>query len=1428
MKRIIISYIVCLLMLPTIQAQVSKTIDLSEAGTLSSKIKLDEIKTDVDLTITGKLDARDFRYIRDTLSPIFLPNRRTLNLDISKVSIDAYTGKAGTYIAKGNIDLAKNDTTLISYPKNAIPDYAYTVKEYYFSPLKKITLPKGITSIGNMAFKNNRLTNIVIPDSVTLIGNSAFEGCTVLKDVTIPSSVTLMGNGVFKNCVNLVSATIASSTTGFNTFDGCGALVIVDFQSTVTKIENAAFQNCRSITKLNLPANLTLIGKNAFYGCQSLTLLEFPSLVTTIDSAAFRYCSSLFSIRIPSSVTKISANAFANTNLQLIYNYSINPVKLDNNNTFSNNYSSAYLHVPSGSKGLYEKDTNWGMYKNIIDDVESTFSENGISYNILGKDSAYVVLGNYSGIVSIPSVVSHGGVNYTVVDIERYAFAYSGVTSVEVPATITKIEDGTFFNSKLLKNISLPSTITSIGEKVFVNCYVLESISLPLTLKSIGSYAFSGCFSIQEIIIPSGILAIEESSFAYCSNLKTVSLPSSLTTIGNNSFSNCVNIDSISLPSSLKTIGSYAFTDCYNIPEIIIPSGILVIENGSFSNCKRLKSVSLPSSLTTIGNNSFYYCDSLKSVSFPDSLKTIGNFAFTQCSSIKEVLIPSRVRSIGEEAFGGCISVTKVSIPASVTNIEKNAFFLCNGLFSLDSKNDFFVMKNGILCKKSNNTIIKCPTPLMNITISADMIIDNNEFNPFADCKGNFTVDSKNQHLSVKDGVLYNSTGTQLIKYPFSVYSIFTIPEKVNSITNCAFYGCSTLTKITIPLSVQDIGSGFGGCTKLTDIYIKYKEEFKDAFKGESHYFEMNYNPYFSPSLPSFNDNEISLNIPWRTGSNWLPGTRKETQFSPWGYFRSKKSSNAEDVSTWEASYSGYKEDKWIQAEYMPDLQALGSVVIDSTHVVTVTDSLLIPALQINNKGELKVKSNARLFVKNNIDNKSIISLLSDINGTALFIGPNIKGTNNYGTSHVQQYLTAGRNWYLSSPVKNDSSIVFDKNNTIYRYDETKGSSNPWISITDVNTSLSVGKGYVYSPTKTGEITFKGELNYEKSTVLLTRTKGHMYEGYNLIGNPFTAYLDWSKTNTEDLMPSIWYKTTAATSATTGEPTYTFQSYNVLSKVATKNGTNVATNLIPPMQAFWVRVADSLTTGKVIFNPEYRSFKDVASNKLKVKSQTSTTQPILRLDVSNGSYTDQAVVYLNSNALNSFDNYDTPKMLNNSAELAEIYTLSDKENLAINGLNALPYNSELAIGFNTSRPGKFTIKASEFSNFESDTKLLLKDYVNNTITDLGSEGSYSFNSGSANTKSRFALIFRTPASTIDVDSNPTVNAWVTEANGMLHINGNVAKGSSLDVYNFMGQQVISKSLNAGSNQNSVSLNSGVYIVTLTQNGQKTTQKFILK
>lgn len=159
-KLTIILTAICLT--AALQAAVQKTVNCTAAGTLTSYFTAGERTTVTDLTITGTIDARDFKFIRDTV-----PN--LTRIDMSAVNIATYTGTQG-------VETSSNQT----YMANELPG----------------------TSFANFD-GDATLTQIILPNSITTIYGGAFYKCNGLTTITIPASVTYMMGEVFSNCSNL-------------------------------------------------------------------------------------------------------------------------------------------------------------------------------------------------------------------------------------------------------------------------------------------------------------------------------------------------------------------------------------------------------------------------------------------------------------------------------------------------------------------------------------------------------------------------------------------------------------------------------------------------------------------------------------------------------------------------------------------------------------------------------------------------------------------------------------------------------------------------------------------------------------------------------------------------------------------------------------------------------------------------------------------------------------------------------------------------------------------------------------------------------------------------------------------------------------------------------------------------------------------------
>lgn len=451
------------------------------------------------------------------------------------------------------------------------------------------------------------------------------------------------------------------------------------------------------------------------------------------------------------------------------------------------------------------------------------------------------------------------------------------------------------------------------------------------------------------------------------------------------------------------------------------------------------------------------------------------------------------------------------------------------------------------------------------------------------------------------------------------------------------------------------------------------------------------------------------------------------------------------------------------------------------------------------------------------------LTLKSDAtNGTATFIDNG--GTLSVGANKtfVEQYLTTGRNWYISSPVSTATSNVFAASATdpMYYYVET--TPNAWSQITNTSTNLDAKKGYIANINSDRVVTFNGgSLNTGNQTISDLTSAGATFTGFNLVGNPYPSYLNWTTTTKTSVSTSIWYR-----SKSTGA--YLFQTYNV---AGAGIGVNDGTNLIPPMQAFWVKVTSG--TGSIGLTNDDRTHLDQSVVTNRLKSPAADERIIIRLQVSNSSNSDETVIYTDNEASNNLDSFDSNKMFNNIASVPEIYTSLDADKLAINGYKNLTENQAISLGFKSGNSDTFTIKATELKNLPEDTKLILVDKLqDNAEFDLTSGEAYSFASDAVNTNTRFSVIYKVSGTTTDLNNYQDINAQISifkNANNQIAVNRNETNGVEglITICNAVGQSIFSTATTGTSTIINKSFNPGVYIVTVNILGNIKTKRIIV-
>lgn len=478
------------------------------------------------------------------------------------------------------------------------------------------------------------------------------------------------------------------------------------------------------------------------------------------------------------------------------------------------------------------------------------------------------------------------------------------------------------------------------------------------------------------------------------------------------------------------------------------------------------------------------------------------------------------------------------------------------------------------------------------------------------------------------------------------------------------------------------------------------------------------------------------------------------------------------------------------------DRSATGTVIIDNGATLELSASKQLTVGTLTNNGTFTVKNGATVKT-------------TTVSGT--------------GTNNVEIQLagsadnTARQWWYVSSPVSDAKSSVFNAagTNNLGWFNEA-GTPPAYVQITDNTSDLTVGKGYLFQNKSTSTYTFTGgSLNNGNQPISLTRTgTTEGQRGFNLVGNPYPSYLDWKTAydaiSTSNIRSTIWYRTTTGTANG-----MKFITYNA----STNIGTEGATRIVPPMQGFWMKVNQDGSGGSITFTNEMRSHATETANPLKAPSAGSNAMQLLRLKLSNGSVTDEAIMVGISGASDLVETFDSEKMANNSIEIPELYSFVGTQELAINSVGSLSAGRQFILGFRPGKSGAFTIEANQFENITDDVYLV--DQHTSTETKLSAGIVYNFTSDATATNDRFNVEFRAPGITTAVTEPNAANTFVfvNEA-GQIGVQSAAGKNARISVYNTAGQQLASQLATGSVTFIQQSFSSGVYLVKVNNLLQK--------
>lgn len=626
MKRrltVLFALLVCLV--GSVQAQLSKTVELTEAGTLEAQLGEDVGKI-TELIVKGPLNEADFVTMKEKMKSIQV-------LDMGGVTELPFENRwvDGTRV-----------------PFSVIPSSAFerkqTLRKVVFPPVVEYIYPKTFLECSNLVE-----VDFSLAENLKKILDDSFSGCNNLKNIDLSKCANLKHFSGFSGCANLSKVDLS----------GCNNLEEIGIYS---------FSGCENLNEvvLNGCVSLKRIGYQAFYYNRKLSYMDFSScpLLEEIGEQAFYEANISGEVVLGENITKIGERAFAlNRNITSVDFSNCSKLVVIGNEIFdgcnvkSVDFTSCLLLntiTPNAfGKSLEEYVIDNGFYKSIDGVLFNAETNTLLNYPSGKKNESY----------EIPS---------SVVSINDNAFdGNSNLKKLVIPSSVKSIgcQDLGFLKLYMQSPtpIALSGEISNEGERmpvyvpkgsgeayrnapIWKDYVIIEEGADPITI------TLSAAGTLQSELEKMNVKLNEISELVVAGSmndddLRIIAQMHYLSKLDLRQ----TDLDEFYLIDWTSTSKHFPY---YELKEILLPNIIrFMYESYSFSTD--------------------FIAPLLRHVNFSEliNLKRIGENAFSHTSLNKIDLSNTKLDYIRSRAFYGCKIISPLSFPSTLQQIEREAFY---------------------------------------------------------------------------------------------------------------------------------------------------------------------------------------------------------------------------------------------------------------------------------------------------------------------------------------------------------------------------------------------------------------------------------------------------------------------------------------------------------------------------------------------------------------------------------------------------------------------------------------------------------------------------------------------------------------------------------------------------------------------------------
>lgn len=377
-----------------------------------------------------------------------------------------------------------------------------------------------------------------------------------------------------------------------------------------------------------------------------------------------------------------------------------------------------------------------------------------------------------------------------------------GVITFDTP--ITKIGEGNqysygspaFTMYATLESLILPEGLVDMADRSLVNLPALEILTLPSTLdltqssfREMASGLLFRCPSLKQI---KGEYATEDGRAWIKNNvmyvfapteLTSYTVPSNVTELGDELFHECKLLTNLTLPQGLLTIGDSAIRYCSGLKTLNIPQTVQTIGQCAISFCESLLELVIPIGVTRLEHDALSGNSALTSLTLPEGLLFIDNYVFDRLPQLKKIIIPSTVEQIGQ-----CFDNSAKEIHFLAVTPPKGSTIFLNGNSYHHADTRIYVPFG---CSESYKSAW---SDLVDIIVEEEGPSNNEIWYTTSDGQP-LNIDTDAFSTSIASHNYNNGKG------------LITFSATVTGIEEYAFYGKKTLTSITLPNSITNIGT---------------------------------------------------------------------------------------------------------------------------------------------------------------------------------------------------------------------------------------------------------------------------------------------------------------------------------------------------------------------------------------------------------------------------------------------------------------------------------------------------------------------------------------------------------------------------------------------------------------------------------------------